>query len=330
MNYTDTQLQAAMDVAFPVANRLSDPHLTTEPRQPSWAGESSNRLAIARAFLAELGKIKPATTDDPYARLKAYAKAGARIRCLDDMLDPSKKRWLTGLVWDWCLPTKQYEVHPDDLHLVPEYAPKHPDPQENWNQYAEKPSWSQASAELLEKAEAAGVDLDAQPKANAEPETFGAHGKTWFKHVPGDPRPCDGEAFVEVMFSDGDLGYRAGDRGKDWDWSDDLHHTEKIIGWRYAEEQPEPKLPIATLAKDQVDLTPEAQAAVEKAFTEEVFGKSYQPRPGDVVRLKSGGPEMTVTQTKDNECRTQWFTNGQIKFSNFFNFCLEPANKKYN
>ena len=80
---------------------------------------------------------------------------------------------------------------------------------------------------------------DGGPKAETKPETFELNSKTWFKHVPGDPRPCDPDAFVEVMFSDGDFGYHVGDRGKDWDWSDNLHHTEQIIGWRYADEQPE-------------------------------------------------------------------------------------------
>lgn len=60
---------------------------------------------------------KPA---DPYARLKAYAKAGARIRFEDES---RRSEWAADEDWGWCFPPENYEVHPDDLHLVPEYAP---------------------------------------------------------------------------------------------------------------------------------------------------------------------------------------------------------------
>lgn len=62
------------------------------------------------------------------------------------------------------------------------------------------------------------------------PETFEAHGYTWFKHTPGDPCPCDGDAVVEVMLDVekedwASLPYRAGN----WGWKGG------IIGWRYAD-----------------------------------------------------------------------------------------------
>lgn len=54
---------------------------------------------------------------DPRARLKAYAKAGARIRTHDT-------EWTNDVDWSWCFRPEYYEVHPDDLHLCPEYAPQ--------------------------------------------------------------------------------------------------------------------------------------------------------------------------------------------------------------
>jgi hypothetical protein len=54
---------------------------------------------------------------DPYARLKAYAKAGARIRTHD-------MEWVRDANWTWCLRPESYFVHPDDLHMVPENAPQ--------------------------------------------------------------------------------------------------------------------------------------------------------------------------------------------------------------
>jgi hypothetical protein len=59
---------------------------------------------------------------DPYARLKAYAKAGARIRTHDT-------EWTNDVDWSWCLRPEHYEVHPDDLHMCPEYAPQAEPPQ---------------------------------------------------------------------------------------------------------------------------------------------------------------------------------------------------------
>lgn len=482
MNYTDAQLQAAIDAAFPAGKRYDDrPLEATSMRSPYWQFEAPNRLAIAQAFLDELGKIKPATTEgapatsepDPYARLKAYAAAGARIRCFGDVTQ-SWGVWNTGLVWDWCLPTDQYEVHPDDLHLVSEYAPKNPDAQENWNQYADKaekvgvdcgeihpddlalipeepawtlppppeghkwhrndwtqdmlpegyrplldgevieeddeffaasnepqewksyplpdedddgtnesighlctglllfqhrtrrplPSWSQASAELIQKAEAAGIDLDAQteepawiqhdgkgcplkdeeveewevkwsdkevrsyaqppstfhweddfdkkatviayrvlkwkpgygPKAETKPATFEAHGKTWTRHKPGDPMPCDPEALLEVLWQDDIDGIDSSDvqgAAKNWDWSNS-GGKYNIIGWRYADEQPEQELEGGAWIDPVCGCLRSPDCKNEPCPEHGTPSQSYQPSPGDVVRLKSGGPEMAL------------------------------------
>lgn len=65
-----------------------------------------------------------ASPSDPYARLKAYAKAGARIRCGEyDGLDIG---WRNSGIWFWNEPSEAYEVHPDDLHLCHEYAQPQP------------------------------------------------------------------------------------------------------------------------------------------------------------------------------------------------------------
>lgn len=70
----------------------------------------------------------PATkAADPYARLKAYAKAGARIRCKDKF---GWSGWEANGDWGWYLLPENYEVHPDDLHLVPEYAPANEQPKQ--------------------------------------------------------------------------------------------------------------------------------------------------------------------------------------------------------
>jgi hypothetical protein len=71
--------------------------------------------------------------------------------------------------------------------------------------------------------------------------TFEAHGHTWFKHTPGDPMPCDGEAEVSVIL-DSEMGgvidfEEEVSKAKGWDWGGSP--TWKIVGWRYTHPQPE-------------------------------------------------------------------------------------------
>lgn len=75
--------------------------------------------------------------------------------------------------------------------------------------------------------------------------TFQSHGLTWTRHTPGDPRPCDRVALVEVLLRC--------DEGRDvidlfpepassFDWgvspSGDL--DVEIIGWRYVGSETPP------------------------------------------------------------------------------------------
>lgn len=86
-------IQAAKNQAVAVNEPAPD------ERQPDLSGESEKQVEA-----------------DPYARLKAYAKAGARIRCGEN------EDWSNGYHWNWNSPVDCYEVHPDDLHFCPEYA----------------------------------------------------------------------------------------------------------------------------------------------------------------------------------------------------------------
>jgi len=44
--------------------------------------------------------------------------------------------------------------------------------------------------------------------------------------------------------------------------------------------------------------------------------------PGDVVRLKSGGPKMTVLETKDDMVTCKWFDRNGKLHSDGFNLAL--------
>jgi hypothetical protein len=71
---------------------------------------------------AKSATVEAEKDEDPYARLKAYNEAGARIRC-GFVGRNTDIAWFAHEEWEWIQPVDQYEVHPDDLHLVPAYDP---------------------------------------------------------------------------------------------------------------------------------------------------------------------------------------------------------------
>jgi len=132
------------------------------------------------------------------------------------------------------------------------------------------------------KAFLAALPPAEQSALTSEPETFEAHGKTWTRHKPGDSCPVPGTTIVYVLTSKkgqtpasaaGCCGWQYTEKDNAW-WG-------VIIGWRYADE-PEPAQP-------------------------------WAPAAGDVVRLKSGGPQVTVKAiTSDGLASCIWFDpNGQ-------------------
>lgn len=61
-------------------------------------------------------------------------------------------------------------------------------------------------------------------------ETFEMFGKTWTRHVPGDPMPCEPRRYVQCLFENGQKS------GITANWTDDSKVAGYgIIGWRYAE-----------------------------------------------------------------------------------------------
>ncbi len=287
---------------------------------------------------------------DPYARLKAYAKAGVRIRTHD-------MEWARDANWTWCLRPESYVVHPDDLHMVPEYAPQaQPEPAQPWTpenakayedfqaelrETWEAQPWTPAVvlAQAIRRMEAVPVDVlgfinistpggfkesaeavrarliaaargegqavgvneppksEGQPdlsgeseKQPDEPATFEAHGYTWTRHKPGDPMPCDGGRRVFCISNSPDC-YDGAMEAKCWSWGVE---TVSIIGWRYADE-PEPAEP-------------------------------WTPAVGDTVRLKSGGPVMTVTHVDPLSLMCAWMNaNNELQVEPITTLCLTPA-----
>jgi len=135
------------------------------------------------------------------------------------------------------------------------------------------------------------------PRYRVKPEAFKAHGKTWTRHNPSDPMPCDGKAKIEVIFQDGSFSGLP-TAASIWEWSKENPQNEWIIGWRYADQPAEP-------------------------------APSWEPAVGDVVRLKSGGPEMVISRL-DNDDGAHCFRYSRtgIKQDRLPIACLEPVRKE--
>ena len=77
-------------------------------------------------------------------------------------------------------------------------------------------------------------------------KTFEAHGHTWTEHTPGDDMPCDAHSLIEVLLAGEKLNNFEPEvnRALCYEWSSNLG-ASSIIGWRYAEQKPEPSGPSA-------------------------------------------------------------------------------------
>ena len=134
-------------------------------------------------------------------------------------------------------------------------------------------------------------------KLEAKPDTFEVHGKTWTRHTPGDAMPCDGNELIHC-FVGGDLDRRSFGttliKALHLRWTA-VNPESDIIGWRYADEQPAPET------------------------------SAWTPAVGDVVRLKSGGPKMTVALLKETLCKCQWFRGDAADLETFEIATLQPV-----
>lgn len=212
--------------------------------------------------------------------------------------------WLEEDGWYVSPGNCEQDTHFADIRL-PEEAPKEeekPDP------YAELKAAHAAGKAIEQSGHGSGDWFECGPviawsrpvecyRIKPEPYTFEAHGKTWTRHTPGDPMPCDGMAMVEWIL-ESELAGRCSFKPNWNNKAKNLGSWSGIAGWRYADE-PTPKKPV----------------------------KPWTPAVGDVVKLKSNGPKMTVMDEKENgEFWCRWFhTDGTISGNGFPAATLIPA-----
>ena len=297
--YTNEQIQAAIDAAFITQKHSEGWNLVTRSTSVHWDVESPNRLAIARAFLATLPK-PPAEASADLEQPKP-ADDGPPWIPHDGGPCPLKNEE----VEEW-----EMQFRNDVEHTTKDRPSKH-----DWDHTQDD---EDIIAYRVHKWKSGHGPQSAKPEP--APDTFEAHGQVWTRHTPGDPCPVDGEAKVEYLMRHPSKICQ--DAAKLLRWGQKPYGTreEEIIGWRYADEpaalEPHHGWPMDDLLKS-MDRPKAAQPTQSQ--------QAWTPRPGDVVRLKSGGPEMTVRYFSGESVVVGWFDGSGLQFGALLPRSLTPA-----
>ncbi len=75
------------------------------------------------------------------------------------------------------------------------------------------------------------------------PLLFTHSGHEWTWHRAGDPCPCAEKRIVQVLLNDGSPNLDPA-MPEFWDWEGESPDEVKIIGWRYADAEKKPKVPL--------------------------------------------------------------------------------------
>lgn len=317
-NYTDTQLQAAIDEACDKLAQSTRVYLnaldlanTTE----SWPVEAPARLDLIKSALATL----PEPMDEESMLLNLLAvihRDGGHYQAehgTRKAVEDACKEWqrLISIVEKTGLTEPKQslsQLRPlSEAGAVPEGCIRVRGWEDTDRWYYGWTEWEGdthfADIRLPEASLSPATEAAEPATEAAEPETFEAHGRTWTRHTPGDVMPCDGQALIHCLMG-GNLGRHFGTtliKASCVRWTA-VNPDSDIIGWRYDDEP-----------------TPEPTSTKPISLT------SWTPAVGDVVTLKSGGPKMTVMQDIGHKLLCAYDSLGEVKTVLISTNCLQPA-----
>lgn len=288
-------MQAAIDAACEALGkgdfRPTAGLLDTVPGCSDWSQETHARLYLAEKLLellpesCELSTLRPISEagDVPAGCVRVFA-----------MYHKITGKWLFSV------------THSGDTHCADIFPPaaeaEKPDPYAELKaahaggkviQYIQDGIWR----DFTDSRGPAYSDAPDRYRIKPSPENFIAHGKTWTRHTPGDPIPCDPKARICIIDLKGSCFTESGDAY--FPRTASINVWDNTSAWRYADE-PTPEEPLNV--------------------------KEWTPKVGDVVTLRSGGPKMTVLDTHPT-CYCAWFADGDGEFysNNFPTATLIPA-----
>ena len=326
----------------------------SEKSLPQQSLEACFNAVRARLIAAAKGQPQAANEPaqpDPYSRLKAYAAAGARIRC------GSPEAWRANVFWLWNAPPPTYEVHPDDLGMCPEYAP---------GTEVEKPWMSEARqiaaqcwcdpetsgtpmdghlAEAVAKRIQAWMETSAQNQRNADyyrslvvrcgramgeqayiADDGGKHEDVLCAKVPElveglvakiKPLPAEVSAEPEKAAEEKPCGLNSA--LDEWSADDGPQAASKA-------DEPAQAQPCVCGSPTTIGTVHRSDGPCYQAEDQPTTSPSWKPAVGDVVRLKSGGPVMTVTDVDPLSLMCAWMNaNNELQVEPITTLCLTPA-----
>lgn len=183
---------------------------------------------------------------DTYANLRAAHAAG---KVIEWRFKDGSKQWIAKTAnFNEFSSICEYRIKPEPIFQLPPCAPgmrwhredgwKAEDLPQGYRPHIEEEadlhgdeikSATTGKWEVVEATASVGSNKNVRHRRTTRPLTFTHAEKQWTWHRPGDPMPCDGEAFVDCLCdNEGELSRT---RAKVLLWQGD------IIGWRYADEK---------------------------------------------------------------------------------------------
>jgi len=347
-DYTNETIQAAIDAACASDNVAEELH--TSPKSRWWECQAEFRLNLARGLLARLPSPDASQDSQPAeAEIPWTEWHGGPCPLNDDEVEEWEWKCRDGSIWSRERPSTRrwrFNQSSSDIIAYRVLKKKKPEPQDPYAELKKAHAegkviqvnvgkWVNPEAKDLweDRAEPAwDIEVDFY-RIKPTSETFEAHGKTWTRHTPGDPMPCGRLRKVNILCEDVEMWSPSRELpacGVNWELLT-VNKGYNVIGWRYADEPPKSEK-VCQFCGSELLFSGDRGAHCDGCDDYDEWlsyqaspAPAWKPAVGDVVRLKSDGPKMTVIQLKGNECQAIWYDHEGMQSFDFFIACLTPA-----